>query len=70
MQKQPNNSVKSNTTQLSATPLGLYPTLDTLQSVVDLGLSQLPVMTPNALMGLLMTYHNTMLHVQQQGQKD
>ena len=48
---------------LRAVAMGLFPTLDSLQSVVDLGLSQLPVMTPNALLGLLMSYHNTLLKV-------
>lgn len=42
-------------------PMGLFPTLDNCQSVVDLALSQLPINTPNAIVGLLMTYHNTLL---------
>lgn len=42
-------------------PMGLFPTLNNLNSVVDLGLSQLPINTPNALVSLLMVYHNTLL---------
>jgi hypothetical protein len=39
----------------------LFPTLDSLNAVIDLGISQLPINTPNALIGLLMTYHNSLL---------
>lgn len=46
---------------LRAEPLGLYPTLGSLQEVVDLGDSQLPITNRNALNTLLMTYHNTLL---------
>lgn len=42
-------------------PMPLFPVLDNLNAVVDLGISQLPINTPNALVGLLMTYHNTLL---------
>lgn len=44
--------------------LGLFPTMDSLESVVDMGLAQLPINTPNQLVGILMAYHNTMLKVQ------
>lgn len=46
---------------LRAVAMGLFPTLDSCQTVVDLGMSQLPLKDPNALLGLLMTYHNTLL---------
>lgn len=46
---------------LRAVHMGLFPTLDNIQSVVDMAMSQLPIMTPNALRGVLMTYHNTLL---------
>jgi len=39
----------------------LFPTLDSLNAVIDLGLSQLPINTPNQMVGLLMTYHNSLL---------
>lgn len=44
--------------------LGLFPTLDTLESVVDLGISQLPITSANQLVTVLMTYHNTLLKIQ------
>jgi len=46
---------------LRAAPMALFPTMCSLQSVIDLGISQLPITTPNAVTGLLMTYHNTLL---------
>ncbi len=56
-----NNSDKQS--GLRPVTMGLYPTMETLQSVIDLGMSQLPVMTPNALTALFYTYHNTLLKV-------
>lgn len=44
-------------------PASLYPTLDNLESVVMLGISQLPITNTNQLRVLLMTYHNTLLKV-------
>lgn len=41
--------------------LALFPVLDNLNAVVDLGISQLPIMTPNALVSLLGVYHNTLI---------
>jgi hypothetical protein len=40
----------------------LFPTCGSLDEVVSLGLSQLPIITPNQLTVLLLTYHNTMLN--------
>lgn len=56
-----NNDNKQTQPTLRAVKMNLYPTLDSLQSVVDLGMSQLPIMTPNALLGLLMTFQNTLI---------
>lgn len=39
----------------------LFPTMNSLQSVVDWGNSQLPINTPNALLSVLSVYHNTLL---------
>lgn len=39
----------------------LFPTLGSLQSVVDLGESLVPINDKNAVTALLMTYHNTLL---------
>ena len=52
---------KVNNVPVRAHPMNLFPTMVTLGSVVELGISQLPIMTPNALVCLLMTYHNTLL---------
>jgi hypothetical protein len=55
---------------LRAVRQGLFPTMESLQSVVELGHSQLPITNANQLTALLMTYHNTLLHVQQQENKN
>lgn len=46
---------------LRAAPMGLFPTMESLQEVIDLANSQLPVKTPNVMLGLMMSYHNTLL---------
>lgn len=46
--------------------MGLFPTMHDLQSVVDLAHSQLPLTNSNSIVGLLMTYHNTLLSVMEQ----
>lgn len=48
---------------LRAEPMGLYPTLDNLDAVVDMALSQHPIESRNQLFAMLMIYHNTMLKV-------
>lgn len=47
---------------LRAAPMGLFPTMSSLQQVIDLANSQLPVQTPNEMLGLLMIYHNSLLY--------
>ena len=49
--------------QLRAAPMALFPTLGSLQDVVDFAESKLPIMDKNDLFSLLMTYHNTLLKV-------
>lgn len=49
--------------QLRAAPMGLFPTLGSLQEVVDFADSKLPITDKNDLFSLLMTYHNTLLKV-------
>jgi hypothetical protein len=49
--------------------LGLFPTMDSLDSVLDMALSQMPIMSPNQLVTVLMTYHNTLLKVQKEESK-
>lgn len=41
----------------------LFPTLDSLQDVVHLAETRLPVADRNVLFSLLMSYHNTLLKV-------
>ena len=46
---------------LRAVPMSLFPTMGSLQEVVDLAESKLPITSPNELFSLLMTYHNTLI---------
>lgn len=41
--------------------MGLFPTLGSLQEVVDLAKSKLPIADENEMFSLLMSYHNTLL---------
>lgn len=41
----------------------LFPHMDSLQSCVDMVISQLPLNNKNAAVGALLTYHNTLLKV-------
>lgn len=41
--------------------MNLFPTLGTLQEVVDFAESKLPITDKNDITSLLMTYHNTLL---------
>jgi hypothetical protein len=41
--------------------MGLFPTAGSLQEVIDLAHSQLPIHHKNQVTSLLMTYHNTLL---------
>jgi hypothetical protein len=51
---------------LTVKPQSLYPVRDSLSEVVDEAVSQLPIINRNHLTTLLMTYHNTLLHVQRE----
>jgi hypothetical protein len=59
----PTNFSQSNNTQppILAVHMGLFPTLGSLQEVVDLANSMLPITSKNDMFSLLMTYHNTLL---------
>lgn len=46
---------------LRAVPMALFPTLGSLQEVVDFADSKLPITDRNDMFSLLMTYHNTLL---------
>lgn len=55
---QQNNNVQP---VLRPVPMGLFPTLGSLQEVVDLAESKLPITNKNEVIALLITYHNTLL---------
>ena len=59
--KQTDSGVPAAQPALRAVAMRLFPTMQSLQSVVDLAMSQLPITTPNQINGLLMCYHNTLL---------
>lgn len=46
---------------LRAVPMAVFPTLGSLQEVVDFAESKLPITNKNDLTTLLYTYHNTLL---------
>ena len=47
---------------LQAVPMSLYSTYKTLQEVLDMAESKLPIATKNDLHVVLMSYHNSLLH--------
>ena len=47
--------------------MSLFPTMDSLDEVIALAKDKHPQDTSNEVVGLLMTYHNTMLKVMSQG---
>jgi hypothetical protein len=49
---------------LRAVPMTLFPTLGSLQEVIDMADSQLPLASKNTVISILMTYHNTLLLTQ------
>ena len=46
---------------IRAVPMTLFPTLGSLQEVMDLAHSKLPITDKNELFSLLATHHNTLL---------
>lgn len=56
-----NNQTTQLQPALRAVPMSLFPTMESLQSVVDLAISQLPITTSNQVINLLAIYHNTLL---------
>ena len=53
----------------TAVMMPVFPTLDTIQQVLELGESRLPIQDKNELLSLLRTMQNTVLKVQQQEQQ-
>lgn len=47
--------------QLRAVSMGLVPTMESLNDVLALAKSKLPITCPNELTTILLTYHNTLL---------
>lgn len=52
---------QTNKPHIRAVPMTLFPTLGSLQEVVDMASSQLPLANKNTVLSVLMTYHNTLL---------
>lgn len=53
--------------QQVAVPVAMFPTMGTIQEVIDHANAQLPILTKNELHTILMSYHNTLLaHLSQQ----
>lgn len=50
---------------LRAQPLGLFPTMNSLEDVVASIEARLPITSKNEMVALLATYHNTLLHILQ-----
>lgn len=48
-------------TPITPVPMTLYPTMNSLDEVVELAKSKAPGISRNDLISLLMTYHNTLL---------
>jgi hypothetical protein len=44
-------------------PMSLFPTMNSLQEVMDMGASRMPINQWNEMHAILMVYHNTMLKV-------
>ena len=56
---------------MKAEQLTLYPTLDSLQAVLEQANSQLPIMTKNELVALLAIHTNTVLKlIEEQNDED
>lgn len=54
-------SPKQSEPPIQAVPMTLFPTMSSLQEVVDLAHSKLPIQDGNAMHSILMIYHNTLL---------
>jgi hypothetical protein len=49
-------------------PVGLFPTMDSLEDVMDYAESKLPVTNKNDMTSILYTYHNTLLKINHENQ--
>jgi len=50
-------------------PLSLYPTMNSLDEVMDMAQAKVPQMARNEIVSLLLTYHNTLLQEIAKGQQ-
>jgi len=57
------SAIKSMQPHIRAVPMALFPTLGSLQEVVDYADSRLPITTHNELVSILSVYQNTLLKV-------
>lgn len=57
----------ANKPPIRAVPMGLFPTMDSLDEVVSLAETTYTQASGNEIKSLLMTYHNTMLKVLNNG---
>lgn len=48
--------------------MGLFPTMSSPEAVLEYAESQLPIIDKNTIVSLLMTYHNTLLKLQEHQQ--
>lgn len=55
------NQLSNQQPPLRAVPMGLFPTLGSIQEVVDLAKSKMPITDDNEMFSLLMTMQNTVL---------
>ena len=55
-----NNKINM-TVSLKPVPMTLYPTMGSLQEVVNLATSRIPVVHQNEMVSILMTFQNTLL---------
>lgn len=52
---------KCNEPPLRAVPMSLFPTMDSLQEVIELGYSKVPIQNRNDVYSLLMIFQNTLI---------
>jgi hypothetical protein len=55
------NNTLNMTVTLKPVPMSLYPTMNSLQEVVNLATSRIPVVHQNEMISILMVYQNTLL---------
>lgn len=54
-------SIENQQMALRAIPMNLFPTLDSLDAVVIMAKSKLPLVCPNEMHSILMTFQNTLI---------